>query len=179
MKSETTLLAALQNKEERAIRYVYWGYYDSVEKYVAMNSGTSEDAEDIFQEGLLVLLEKINQPSFELTSSIKTFLFAICKNLWLREINKNKNMDRIGFADVNESFGILDSESSTDTEAEWDSMQQVMKEITSYCSKLLIEMFVEGKVTTVYKNVHAKANQKYKCLQQAKKAAKKIKQLHG
>ena len=44
--------------------------------------GTSDEAKDIFQEGLLIILEKIDTYEFNLSSKFKTFLYCICENLW-------------------------------------------------------------------------------------------------
>jgi DNA-directed RNA polymerase specialized sigma24 family protein len=52
--SEPDLLTGLKRKEEKAIYDVYLNYYPSVEKYILMNSGTAPDAEDIFQDAVVI-----------------------------------------------------------------------------------------------------------------------------
>jgi len=52
--------------------------------------GTSEDAKDIFQEGLMIMLEKIDNKEFALTCKFKTFLYCVCENLWKSSIVKRK-----------------------------------------------------------------------------------------
>jgi RNA polymerase sigma factor (sigma-70 family) len=44
--------------------------------------GTLEDAKDIFQDGLIIMLEKIDNKDFVLTCKFKTFLYCVCENLW-------------------------------------------------------------------------------------------------
>lgn len=44
--------------------------------------GTTEDAKDIFQDGLMIMLEKIDNKDFVLTCKFKTFLYCVCENLW-------------------------------------------------------------------------------------------------
>jgi RNA polymerase sigma factor (sigma-70 family) len=44
--------------------------------------GSSEDAKDIFQESLMIILEKIDSGEFALTCKFKTFLYCISENLW-------------------------------------------------------------------------------------------------
>jgi len=43
--------------------------------------GTLEDAKDIFQDGLIIMIEKIDN-NFMLTCKFKTFLYCVCENLW-------------------------------------------------------------------------------------------------
>ena len=79
----------LQNK---ALRQLYSAYYGLAEQIIVKNSGTLEDVPDVFQNGLIVFYNKAKQPDFQLSSSIKTFLYSICRNLWLMELRKsNRN----------------------------------------------------------------------------------------
>jgi DNA-directed RNA polymerase specialized sigma24 family protein len=179
MNSEFTLLHALQRKDEKAIRYVYWDYFASVRRYVVLNNGSDQDAEDLFQEAVLILLSKISEKDFTLSSSVKTFLFAISKRLWWNQLKKKNTPFSADFYDISQSDFLEEEEKIVFKEAKWNSMQVVLAQITQYCSKLLKEMFLDGKASSTYKNAHTLHNQKYKCLIQAKKAAAKIKSLNG
>jgi len=57
---------------------------------VTQLGGTSEDAKDIFQEGLMILIEKIDIKEFALTCKFKTFLYCVCENLWKSVMVKQK-----------------------------------------------------------------------------------------
>jgi len=57
---------------------------------VTQLGGTSEDARDIFQEGLMIMLEKLDNKEFALTCKFKTFLYCVCENLWKSVIVKQK-----------------------------------------------------------------------------------------
>jgi RNA polymerase sigma factor (sigma-70 family) len=50
--------------------------------------GTSEDAKDIFQDGIMIMLEKIDSRQFTLTCRFKTFLYCVCENLWKSALDK-------------------------------------------------------------------------------------------
>lgn len=52
--------------------------------------GSSEDAADLFQDGLIIILEKIDEGRFELTCKFKTYLYTVCENLWNSIIDKRK-----------------------------------------------------------------------------------------
>jgi RNA polymerase sigma factor (sigma-70 family) len=49
---------------------------------VYQKGGSIEDAKDIFQDGLMIMLEKIDNNDFILTCKFKTFLYCVCENLW-------------------------------------------------------------------------------------------------
>lgn len=52
--------------------------------------GSDDDAKEIFQEGLMVIINKADNINFRLTCQLKTYLFCICKNLWKSELEKKK-----------------------------------------------------------------------------------------
>ena len=53
--------------------------------------GSSEDAKDIFQDGLMIMLEKIDDGNFSLTCKFKTFFYCVCENLWKAVLVKRKS----------------------------------------------------------------------------------------
>lgn len=58
---------------------------------VYQKGGTNEDARDIFQDGLIIMLEKLDDKKFALTCKFKTFLYCVCENLWKTVIEKRQS----------------------------------------------------------------------------------------
>lgn len=176
MKTDYTLLAALRQQDNKAIQFVYWDFFASVRKYILLHGGSEPDAEDVFQEALLVLLSNIQKPDFELSASIKTYHFAICKNIWKSKLRQQHGWSTLPLS-IEQNY--FEREEGPSHEEQWNSMGVVMQQITQFCSKFLIDLFTDGKLPHQYKNEHTFHNQKYKCLLQARKAAQKIKQRIG
>ena len=57
---------------------------------VYQKGGSLEDAKDIFQDGLIIMLEKIDNEDLVLTCKFKTFLYCVCENLWKAILEKRK-----------------------------------------------------------------------------------------
>lgn len=57
---------------------------------VLQNGGTSEDAHDIFQDSLIIMLERIDDSSFVLTCKFKTYFYCVCENLWKQVLYKRQ-----------------------------------------------------------------------------------------
>jgi RNA polymerase sigma factor (sigma-70 family) len=89
-KDEHQLLHLLQHGDDRgqdeAFRQLYQQYYGLIESIVVTNSGSPEQAKDVFQDGIIVLFNRVRKGDFQLTSSLKSYLFAICRNLWLMKL---------------------------------------------------------------------------------------------
>jgi RNA polymerase sigma factor (sigma-70 family) len=52
--------------------------------------GTGEDAKDIFQDALLIMLQKIDSNKFVLSSKFNTFLYCVSENLWNHILEKRQ-----------------------------------------------------------------------------------------
>lgn len=79
-----------QGQQDRGFRSLYEQYYGMIEQLVLRNNGSVDDAADVFQDGLVALFNKVRQVDFQLTASLKTLLYAICRNVWLMKLRKRK-----------------------------------------------------------------------------------------
>ena len=172
--TENSLLNQLKNEHNASFELLYQLYYPTVAAHIIRNSGSTADAEDIFQETIIVLLQQVRNPDFVLTSSLKTYLFAIARNLWLNRLRATKRestytLDCYAEPGENANFG---------QEAEPDPVGDVigwLTKITRHCQQILKAVFFYGipmeslMQKMGWKNKHVAANQQYKCIQQVKK----------
>jgi RNA polymerase sigma factor (sigma-70 family) len=174
------LLAAMRQQERSAFQILYTFYYPTVERFVVRNNGSRADAEDIFQETLLVLLKKIPTDDFELTSSLKTYIFAVSSNLWLKRLRTAKRLVRTDFTDFDEAMCADDEaiiiNESNHSERDESSLprriQRALTKISEHCQRLIQAIFFHNKNASElgYKNAHTAHNQRYKCMEQLRKA---------
>lgn len=88
--SNNLFLEALIKNDSKIIKNIFDENFHKVLHFVLKNKGQSEDAEDIFQKALLQLAIRYKKEPFEITTSFEAYLFTVCKNLWRRELNKQK-----------------------------------------------------------------------------------------
>lgn len=172
--SDNTLLDQLKNEDNASFEILYKFNFPPIAAYITRNFGNTEDAEDIFQEAIIVLLHKVRQTDFVLTSSLKTYLFAIAKNLWLKRLRDNKLIPVDSFEkykDESETFAFeLQSEPGKE-----EKVTSWLAKITENCQRILRAIFFykEPMASLMqkmgWKNKHTAANQQYKCIQQLKK----------
>jgi RNA polymerase sigma factor (sigma-70 family) len=172
--SDSDLLEGLKMKHEKAIYSVYNSYYPSVEKYVLMNSGSAQDAEDVFQDAVMVLLSYVSRENFNLTCALKTLVFAIARRLWLKQLRYRSRTETLNEIEIEQKDFITHWEEVESSERKYDSIPQVLSRISVHCSGLLKQLFLTGKIPEHYKNNHTMRNQKYKCLEQARKMMQKL-----
>jgi RNA polymerase sigma factor (sigma-70 family) len=170
------LLISLRKRENSSYAQLYKFYYRSIEKFVVANSGTAADAQDIFQETILVLLDKVPDEKFILTSSIKTYIHAVASNLWLKKLRDNKRILLLKEDDLDiEDLSFEAWEEREDNRVKRSQLDRMLHKVTRHCFIFLTKTFFAGISRDElikelgYKNTHTFDNQKYKCLQQARK----------
>ncbi|MFP5041060.1 RNA polymerase sigma factor [Parasediminibacterium sp. JCM 36343] len=172
--SDKVLLDNLKNESNASFEVLYQFYFPSVATYISQNFGNNEDAEDVFQEAIIVLLHKVRERDFVLTSSLKTYLFAIARNLWLKKLRDNKLGSIHSLTEVQEIVEPFTFELQNEPTKE-EKVSSWMKNITENCQRILKAIFFYNESMGSlmqkmgWKNKHTAANQQYKCIQQVKK----------
>lgn len=78
--------------DERALEVVYQKHYRMMMRLVQNNSGTEQEAKDIYQEAVVVFWQKAVSGNLVLTSKISTYIYSICLNLWRKELDRKKRL---------------------------------------------------------------------------------------
>ena len=176
--SDADTLRGLRQRDQAAFAILYQFYYPVVERFVLRNSGTRDDARDVFQETVLVLLDKVPREDFVLTSSLKTYVFAVGSNLWLKRLRTARRLVRVDDERNWENYPALDAAWPSAAESAEATLPGVLRRwlgrISAHCQTLLRAVFFQHKnpVELGYKNQHSAQNQQYKCLQQLRHVSK-------
>ena len=78
--------------DEKTLEYLYKKYYRMMTKMVISNSGSEQEAKDIYQDALVVFWQKAVSGNLVLTSKISTYIYSICQNLWRKELDRKKRL---------------------------------------------------------------------------------------
>ena len=80
---------------------IFLKYQRMISAYILKNGGDKNDAEDIIQETIIVLWQKVNSNSLQLTVKLGTYLQAVAKNKWMAELRKRR---KISAQDISENI---------------------------------------------------------------------------
>lgn len=78
----------LLRNDNLIIREIYKRFASKIKLYITRNSGSDDDAADIFQESLIDIYNQARYKQLQLTCPFEPFLLLICKRKWLNEIKK-------------------------------------------------------------------------------------------
>ncbi len=172
--NEQVLLKALANNDSKAAETIYKDNFNMILNFILNNNGSYDEARDIFQEAMITLYQKAKSGSFVLTSQIKTYLYSVCRRLWLKRLqqlgkttNGIENYETVVVED--------DVEIHERQNAELGIMDRALNSLGEPCKSLLEAFYIEKKsmdqiaLMFGYTNADNAKNQKYKCLIRLKK----------
>ena len=110
------------------------------------NNGYPEDARDIFQEAMIVFYEKAISGSFELSCQIKTYLYSVCRRLWLKKLQQLQRYNPA--IEIGEEIIPVEEELEEHEKKNEDFilMEHAMDKIGEPCKSLLEAYYFQKKV---------------------------------
>lgn len=146
------------------------GSYSRILRYVRQHNGTPADADDLCQDAMLVLTQRLQEPTFELEVPAEAYVFAVARNLWRKHLR-----DTQPYSTLSGTEG--DAPDLADPGPDPAKVHGWLARITVHCQRLIhIIYFLGRKPDEVaqefrYRNRSTTYNQRYKCLQQLRKAS--------
>ncbi len=182
--SDKELLSSLQsldrNERNKALSYIYRNQYAIIAKYIKNNSGNDNDAEDVFQESLTILFEKVMDGSFKKESTLRTFLFAICKNQWSRRLRKASTKNEVYGIESDEVDDAEEPLGSLIANEEVKMIAALLDKLDCACKKVLILYYYENRRMKEiaelmdFANDKVAKNKKNRCLNKLRTLAQKL-----
>lgn len=172
---DNDLLEALAANDANAIETIYRDNYSAIKAFIIKNNGYTDDARDIFQEAMIIIFEKAKSGSFVLSCRLQTYLYSVCRRLWLKRL-QNQHRFNPSFELNHEIVPVEDElELHEQKEAEFQLLENAMQKIGEPCKSLLEAFYIEKKSMPEiadlfrYTNADNAKTQKYKCLVRLKK----------
>lgn len=173
--SDTMIIEGMLAGDKEAFEQLYQTCYPRIKGMIVRNNGSEDEAKDVFQEAICVLYDKVTCGDFALSSQLKTYLYAVCKRLWLKQLKLSERIVSDQGLPENEGEVETDLELHWLKEAQFDKMKVALARLGEPCKTILLDFYVKGLSMQEisekfnYTNPDNAKNQKYKCLQRLKK----------
>lgn len=138
--SDTKILEGLRSgkkgSRDRALRRLYAQNYSVIAEHIKKNSGTEDDAADVFQDAVIIFYKKIVDEDLELSCAVQTYLYAVAKRVWLGHL---KQVRKAPVATVEPEQVAIDEGSLrllVKTERK-EALSQVVEELGTGCREIL------------------------------------------
>ncbi len=173
--NDQQLIAAIRSGNlEKPVKQLY-KEYPKIERLIVKSGGSKEMAGEIFNDSLLLLIEKIQHPQFKLTSKISTFLYGINHFLAKNEVRKEQSSVTVTWENVDSTS--IENDYDHEREAQLTHMESLLQKVSEKCRSIFKLFYYEHKSMKevaeelAYTSTNSAKTQKYKCMEQLHKLA--------
>ena len=166
--TDEQIIEGISQNDRKVMDYIYDRFYGKVEGFIMGRGGNPEHIKDVFQEALLVIVQKVRKDGLELSCTFSTYLVAVCKNIWMHDMRKSK----IHLVEDSRLESVPEKD-----EVDWELEEKILdlfnhhfSQLSEDCQKLLRLHF--GKVSLAeireifgYSSEHYTSDRKYRCKQ--------------
>lgn len=134
--TEKDQLKQLVTGDTKLMQDLYKKEFPKIRSFVLANNGDIADAEDVFQKALMQLIARYKVKPFVIESSFSAYFYIVCRNLWRRELNKQKRIvtnDEV----MEHSKEAEDMTMATLEQEKWELFQEKLIELSDNCKQLL------------------------------------------
>ena len=173
LNKQVTLIAAIKANDSIALKPFYIANYRKTQLLVLNNSGTEEDAKDVYQDAFIIVWNNIKNNTFVPINetAIEGYLFSIAKNKWLdivRSTRFKKTNNIINEAILNQEVNELYQDEFFDLKLK--STMNAFKNLGQPCKELLTTFYFEKKSLkdiAISLNIEEATarNKKYRCME--------------
>jgi RNA polymerase sigma factor (sigma-70 family) len=173
--TDREVVLGILNNSADALNKLYTGHFPMILQFILNNNGDEDDAKDVYQEAIIILYNKIKSGDFELSSKLKTYIYSVCRRIWLKKLSqqskKTNNID--DFEDV---IAVeVDVEQHEAKDLQFEKMGEALLNLGEPCKTIIQDFYINNlSMQDIcekfgYTNTDNAKTQKYKCLQRLKK----------
>ncbi len=146
MDQDQVLIAGIIDGDQRILTRFYKENVRYIQGFILRNYGNPEDVEDVFQDALVVLYQKLKSGLLQLKVPVRTYFYGICKNLWRNRLRKRERFiveERENEAEEDTNDSITKSIENQEREHLYRKHFQKL----STDNRQLLDLFFEGRST--------------------------------
>ena len=91
--SDSKIIDGIRKSKSGVIEFMYKDYFPLILAMIKKNSGTKQDAEDIFHDGLEALYLRCRDQELILSCALRSYFYSICQNIWLQRLARKHRLD--------------------------------------------------------------------------------------
>lgn len=89
--SDKTILSGIRNRKDSILEYLYSELFPQIKRIIIKYGGNEQDARDLFQEGLIIIFQRLKNNDLVIKSSFNNYFIVLCRFIWFRQNNIKQN----------------------------------------------------------------------------------------
>jgi RNA polymerase sigma factor (sigma-70 family) len=136
-------IEGLRRNDTQVVREIYERFSNEAIRWVQNNNGSADDARDVFQEALIVLFEKAQNPDFVLTCPIGAMLYVLYSRKWYDRLQAKKRdgevrfQEEIRYTQEFTSDTLLEAEQMEEETRDRQRLAAAFEQLSDLCRQML------------------------------------------
>lgn len=141
---DQALLEGIRDRNDEVIEQIYEDCFPGIRAFVGSRNGNPSDANDLFQDALIVVFKKCREGDFELTCKLKTYLQAVCRRMWMNKLSRRKGVYMTDITEMEDEIGAEPDITKSFQRQERERLyREYFAKLGADCQKILTA-FLEG-----------------------------------
>lgn len=164
------IIDLLRNDKQEVFDYLYEHERPRIIRLAIKNSGNNVRGEDLFQDVLLIVYEKIKTTNLQIECAFSTYLYSVARLLWMNELRKKHS--QVKLVESYEHLKIdLILQDDLPLPEQYEALHEAIQKLGEACRKLLLYFYFyrypwdEISKLLGYSSAASARNQKYQCLE--------------
>jgi RNA polymerase sigma factor (sigma-70 family) len=176
--STVQIISGIAHQDPLILQWIYDRFNTQIRSMVLNNSGTIEDAEDLFQNTIIAIYQKAINNTLEITSGFSTFFQAVSYRIWLNELRKRRReQNRINSLALEEDATYQEFQDLYDEVHYYGIYQKHFQQLSPTCKKILTLFLEKKSIREIAEAMGGKSEQyirqqKFKCKERLAKNIK-------
>ncbi len=174
--SDEQVIEGIKARNGTVLRFLYSEYREKTIDYVTHNSGSVNEAEDVFQDAVVKAYQEIMKNDFVLKKTFNAYFMSICRNTWIYAVKlKNKQISPENFQkELTETNLFEEYKNEQLQKLTWNLFRQLNEDCQAVLDMYYFQKkaMIEIAYRMDYKNEQIAKNKKYRCLEYLKEQIK-------
>lgn len=172
-----------KGSNDRVLAYLYDKPLQKIRKYILSNNGSREDANDIFQDAVVILFNQVKKNKYDEKFEVDGFLYSVARNLWIDKMRKEKRMVTKNFMEGSDHTDFNDHLTDLIVKEKSAALRKTFEKLDEKCRKILLFVIYdklsmkEISERMGYNNENVAKSNHYRCKQYLTKMVRDDKEL--
>jgi RNA polymerase sigma factor (sigma-70 family) len=126
-----------EGKDREVVPLLYKKVFPLVQKYITKRSGRKDDADDVFQDAMMIFYKQVIKDSFDSKYNVYGYLYRLSINCWINKVKKESRIELMDEMIESGSEEIPEVRESMVSDKDENLLKNVFSDIGDKCIELL------------------------------------------
>jgi RNA polymerase sigma factor (sigma-70 family) len=138
MPSTADIISGIKNRDSNILKFIYSDLFPLVERLIRQNSGTYDEAKDVFQEAMIAIFNQLKEKDIQLEVKFSTYFLSVCLKIWHNRLRKRNSEQKYLYTEAFEIIELHEYDTvKLDEQMKYSLYQKHFQMLKDECKKIL------------------------------------------